>query len=198
MIDNDIKVYHRLGHTEDGKAIYEVKDDYTQKYKKYTVPEENADKYEKFCDSLANSSLRGFTSDKFIRKIGISGGAGALAGTGIALLLTKKSKVSKKVLGGLSGAILGGIVGAIGYLAYFVNKVGKVLSEAKKLGIEDYKEPTLEQPQVSEQPKVKPVEQKPEVKDDKKVKQTKQSEQLEETENQDLKENSKDTETTQQ
>lgn len=198
MIDNDIKVYHRLGHTEDGKAIYEVKDDYTQKYKKYTVPEENADKYEKFCDSLANSSLRGFTSDKFIRKIGISGGAGALAGTGIALLLTKKSKVSKKVLGCLSGAILGGIVGAIGYLAYFVNKVGKVLSEAKKLGIEDYKEPTLEQPQVSEQPKVKPVEQKPEVKDDKKVKQTKQSEQLEETENQDLKENSKDTETTQQ
>ena len=191
MIDNDVKVYHRLGHTQDGKVLYEVKDEYTQKYKKYTVPEENADKYEQLCDSLNESSLKGFTSDKFVRKIGISGGAGALAGTGIALLLTKKSKVSKKVLGGISGALLGGIAGGIGYLAYFVNKVGKVLSEAKKLGIEDYKETIPEQPQVSEQSKEKPVEQNTEIKDDKEIEQKKQPEQ---SENQKAKENSKNIE----
>ena len=136
MIDNNVKVYRRLGNTPDGKVLYEVKDNYTQKCKKITIPNENADKYEKLCDKVSVSSLKTYTADEFKRKVGVSSVIGGISSAGISLLFAK----NKKVLRGVSGAILGCIAGAIGCIGYFVNKVSKFLREAQKLGIEDYKE----------------------------------------------------------
>ena len=140
MIDNNTEIYHRLNNAPKGYALYEVRDEQTHKYKKYTVPEENADRFEKFIDGLNDSTFKNITERGFIRKVQIAGGAGAFLGAGISLLFTRNSKVMKKVLGGIGGALLGSFAVVCGFFVNIANKLGNLASQSKDLGIQPYKE----------------------------------------------------------
>lgn len=87
MIENNFEIYHRLDNAPKGLALYEVQDDQTKKYKKITIPEENADRFEKMIDEISQSSLRNFSSDKFIKQVSLAGSLAAFAGCSISFYL---------------------------------------------------------------------------------------------------------------
>lgn len=152
MIDNNIELFHRLDNAPKGLALYEVQDDQTKKYKKITVPEENADRFEKMIGEISQSSLRNFSSDKFIKQVSLAGSLSAVAGCGISFLFTRKSKFLTKIAGGLGGAFLGAFAAVSAMFFNLINKLGNLSKMSKNLGIKEYKEEkSLEEKSVKEE-----------------------------------------------
>lgn len=123
---------NKVGTPVNGRQTYELTDNERHKKYTYTVPEENADTFEKLYDennTTANSVHTPEEQEK-LKEQGVKLGnrvknytiAGSIIGAGIpaALAIFSKGKVWKRAVFGTLGAVIGAAVGAIGttYLTF--------------------------------------------------------------------------------
>ena len=152
----------KAGTPVNGRQTYELTDSARNKKYTYTVPEENADTFEKLYEennTTADSINSPEAQEKLVelgRKLGnrvkIYTFVGSILGAGIpaALAIFNKGKVWKRAVFGTLGAIAGGTLGALGttYLTFsngFKNivknspthqKLEEISHKASDLGVE--------------------------------------------------------------
>ena len=135
---------NRVGKTDDGKAIYEIKEN--DDIKRITIPEEKADTYEKLASNIDKKFGKYNDNPTELLRLGhMFTMGGAIIGSGIsAYLLRKTPSTTKKVLGTMGGAIAGSIIAAGTLAGLLITKMIGVIKETQKLGIENYKTPQQE------------------------------------------------------
>lgn len=133
------ELFHKLGKSSDGQCLYEVKDKESQQYKKFIVPENHADTFEKLNNGI-EKSLGSITSESFKQNTLISGLFGAASGVGLSLYLTRKATALKKIFGMAGAATLLGTAGAMTYMLYTTFKVLDYGNKLKALNVRPYDE----------------------------------------------------------
>lgn len=134
------------GKTSDGRIIYETKDTVTGKVTKFSIPEENQDKFEKVVQEVQKKYGKYNTNPekKVAQAAHLATLGGAIAGGALtASLIKTKSKTGRffKTIGGaLGGAAVAGIALAGAILYPFI----KLSKELKNLGYKPLNEPAVE------------------------------------------------------
>ena len=141
------------GKTSDGRIIYETKDAKTGKVNKFSIPEENQDKFEKIVQEAQKKYGKYNTNPekKVAQAAHLATLGGAIAGGALtASLIKTKSKTGRffKTIGGaLGGAAVAGIALAGAILYPFI----KLSKELKNLGYKPLNEPAAEiKPEIKE------------------------------------------------
>lgn len=141
--NNQNEYFQIIGKADDNRVIAQVKSVENGQYNKFTVPEENVDKYEKSVTEL-NEKYGKYVNNNYKKGLqliyGINTASAALGGAITAALIKSKSKSGKffKVLGGAAAGVLTAscVIGA-----FLVTKLLNIYKSVKGLGIEPYKEP---------------------------------------------------------
>ncbi len=139
--NTNTELLRRLGKSSEGPYLYEMYDKGTNRYKKYIVPEQSADKFEKLTNELLKS-FDGMTDKKFVRNSMILGLLGAVGGVGLSLILTRKSSAFKKVLGMTGSAVLFGLGVTAVYMLNIMSKLYGYDKQIKTLNVRLYNEAT--------------------------------------------------------
>jgi|GEM_PF-3178279 hypothetical protein len=134
-----------IGKTSDGRIIYETKYQQTGKVTKFTVPEENQDKFEKTVQEIHRKygKYNIDTEKKLAKAAHLTTLGGALLGGALtASLIKTKSKMGKfaKVLTGALGGVIIASMALAGAIFY---PITKYIKELKNLGYKQLDEPSL-------------------------------------------------------
>lgn len=143
-VNNNItntELLRKSGTSQDGLCLYDMYDKGTKQYKKYIVPEQNTDTFEKLTNELFES-FDGMNDKKFIQKSMLSGLLGAAGGAGLSFILTRKSSTFKKALGMTGGAALFGLSGSAVYMFNILSKLYTYDKQIKALNVRPYNENT--------------------------------------------------------
>jgi hypothetical protein len=137
--------YEKVGNTNDGRVIYETTNLKTNQKSKFTVPQQNVDKFDKVINEMAKFSLNKYDNPtKMVQKVYLGNVFGAVAGAGLSAFLTKNSSTTKRVLGVIGGSIGGLVVGAMTslfvILSDITSKVVKFGKFSKDLDVKPYSE----------------------------------------------------------
>lgn len=136
---NNLETFHRLGTVPNGQLLYEVVDVETKKYKKYTVPKENADTFEKITSDISEK-YKDFNSQKFAKEARIVSIGGTILGGTLGLILARKLSVAKQILSTIAGALTLGFGSAIIYSLTKFNPAIKYAKQITQLGVRQYDE----------------------------------------------------------
>ncbi len=134
------------GKTADGRIIYETKDAKTGKVTKFSIPEENQDKFEKIVQEVQKKYGKYNTNPekKVAQAAHLATLGGAIAGGALtASLIKTKSKMGKftKTLAGALGGVVAASLALTGAILYPIIKYTK---ELKNLGYKPLDESVAE------------------------------------------------------
>lgn len=140
MPKTNLVTYNRVDTTSDGLAIYEIKNQTTQKVQKCSVPEKNVDKFEKFIDKSYGDFGYFDNPLKVAQKSHKYCMLGAIVGGATSAYLTRNSSTIKKILGSIGGSVVGILGAAIIATASIVRKALNFAKTGKELGVKIYQE----------------------------------------------------------
>lgn len=134
------------GKTSDGRIIYETKDTVTGKVTKFSIPEENQDKFEKVVQEVQKKYGKYNTNPekKVAHTAHLATLGGAIAGGALtASLIKTKSKTGRffKTIGGALGGVIAASIALAGAILYPMLKYTK---ELKNLGYKPLNESAAE------------------------------------------------------
>lgn len=139
--------YEKFGKTKDGRVIVGVKNEKTGEFDKFTIPEENVDKFEKFLNKtndFVNVGNKLKDNSNAIQTIYAQNIIGAMLGGAITATFMKTTSKIKKFFGVTAGALGGVMLSSILILAGIIKKVNGLAKSAnnlQKLDIQKYEEP---------------------------------------------------------
>ena len=146
------------GKTSDGRIIYETKDTVTGKVTKFSIPEENQDKFEKLVYKVHEKYGKYDVNPekKFAKAAHLATLSGAIIGGALtASLIKTKSKMGKfaKTIGGAIGGVVIASLALAGSIIYPMIKYTK---EIKNMGYKPLKEsPMIKETKEEEENKIK-------------------------------------------
>lgn len=125
-----------VGKTSDGKIIYETKFPKTGEVKKFTVPEENQDKFEKTVQELHKKygQYNVEPEKKLAKAAHIATLGGALLGGALTASLIKTKSKMGKFAKTLTGALGGVVIASMALAGAILYPIVKYTKELKNLG----------------------------------------------------------------
>ena len=139
--NTNTELFHKIGTSQNGQCLYEVRDNNFQQYKKFIVPKENVDKFEKLNLEISES-FEGMTPEKFVQKGQSTALFGAASGVILSLFAFRNSSAFKKIIGMTGSAALFGLGSTAVYMSNVLFKALNYDKKLKAINVRPYNENT--------------------------------------------------------